>query len=130
MEDASHSRFVVGTIQRALLDLRERLGQVRSTIDTRLWLESRVQFQEDYKHGNDETVWVPNKDLVTPLAMHDRLLDIHDLYFAIYEALEGDERRLGLLKLRPSTPVADDVEKIQQEYPSLEPMIAVSPRKD
>jgi hypothetical protein len=59
-------------------------------LGTKHWLEIQANLLDRYKHAGDETYSVANRDLISVFAIHDRLLDLCDLYRAVYKALDGD----------------------------------------
>jgi hypothetical protein len=65
-------------------------------------------------------IWMPNKTLVMPFAVHDMIENVISLCRAIHLALEGDANELANVKLLPSSPIHEESEQIRREKISLD----------
>ncbi len=121
--DIQSNQFRPGKLQSALLDIIERIKHLKGTIGSKHWLHIQENVVLPYKRAGEESHTLPNGDLVSVFAMHDRLLDLHDLFCAVYKTLDGDSSLLDSLRIRPTTPLADEAQKLTSEQPSLSEMI-------
>lgn len=122
--DPQTGRFTAGRLQQALLQTAERLRHLADLVGDRHWLETRVRVLDRYKRAGDEAHRVPNDDLLNVFAVHDRIHDLHDLFRAVYKALDGDDGLIDNLKLRPTTPITQEAVRVEKGEPKLEDVIA------
>jgi hypothetical protein len=118
--DHKIDNFVVGPIQKALLDLRDYCAFLRAG-DPNHWWKVGEEFCTQYQHRKDENaISIPNSKMIHILGLADREENILRLSFAILNALQGNPSKLKSLRLRPMSPLPEG----EPNKPALRPTFA------
>ena len=116
--DKQTGSHAIGPFQRALLDLEHHIERLRDFPEN----PSALELLQDHKLKTNRKAEITkdNQELVVAFAFHDLIENVISLCQAIYWALEGDEEELKDIRLHPSSPVKEEIEKIKNERPTFE----------
>jgi hypothetical protein len=117
-----------GMIHNALFQLKGNINRMKffsegAIYDRLIAFSSRYVPVNNPSVNTDINVTVSNEDLMTPLACYDCEQNVAMLCMAIVKALDGDTKLLASLKLNPSSPSADEAEKIEAERTTIDDVV-------